>query len=258
MTPAELRRMVARGEYTKPTAGQCPGFVQANLAAFPSKYADDFERFCQANPKPCPLLEVVGPGTPISQILAPGADLRDTIPYYQIWQDGRCTATVESLHHLQTEDYVFFLLGCSFSFEEALIKAGIPLRHISEGKNVAMYKTTLPLVQAGPFQGSMVVSMRPIPSELVSKAASITSRYPRVHGGPIHFGEAEAIGITNLQKPDFGDPIEIKRDETPVFWACGVTPQNVVQQARLPQAISHAPGFMFVSDLRNSSFAQDG
>jgi uncharacterized protein YcsI (UPF0317 family) len=255
MTPAELRALSAAGDFDQPTAGCCPGFVQANLAAFPSKYAADFEQFCRLNPKPCPLLEVIGAGSTTSTILAPGADIRNVIPRYQIWRNGHCANTVQSLHDMDTSDFVFFLLGCSFSFEEALTQAGIPLRHISQQKNVAMYRTNIPLNPVGPFHGTMVVSMRPIPAHQVEEAAAITGRYPDVHGAPVHIGAPAAIGIDNIEKPDYGDFVEIEKNEVPVFWACGVTPQNVVRQAKLPLAVSHAPGYMFVSDVKNSSFA---
>lgn len=257
MDPAELRALTAANQFDKPTAGYCLGYVQANLAGFPSRYAGDFEKFCRANPKPCPLLEVIGPGSSTSRLLAPGADLRDTIPRYQIWRDGICTETVSSLHGIDTADFVFFLLGCSFSFEEALVDAGIPLRHLDEQKNVAMYRTSIPLSPVGAFQGTMVVSMRPIPDHRVEDAVAITGRYPDVHGAPVHIGNPEEIGILNIEQPDYGECVEIKKGETAVFWACGVTPQNVVQQAQLPLAVSHAPGYMFVSDLKNSSFAKD-
>lgn len=255
MNPAELRTLSAAGEFDQPTAGCCPGFVQANLAAFPSEYGADFEQFCRLNPKPCPLLEVIGPGSSTSKILAPGADIRNVIPRYQIWHNGRCTDTVQSLQDMDTTDFVFFLLGCSFSFEEALMQAGIPLRHINQQKNVAMYRTNIPLIPVGPFHGTMVVSMRPIPHHQVEQAAEITGRYPDVHGAPVHIDDPAAIGISVIEQPDYGEFVEIKNNEVPVFWACGVTPQNVVHEARLPLAVSHAPGFMFVSDVKNSSYA---
>ncbi len=257
MNPAELRALAAANQFDKPTAGYCPGYVQANLAAFPSRYAEDFEKFCRANPKPCPLLEVIGPGNSLSKHLAPGADIRETISRYQIWRNGICTDTVASLRGIDTSDFVFFLLGCSFSFEEALVEAGISLRHLDEQKNVAMYRTSIALSPVGDFHGSMVVSMRPIPDHRIDDAAAITARYPDVHGAPVHIGNPAEIGITDIEQPDYGDFVAIREGETPVFWACGVTPQNVVHQAKLPLAVSHAPGYMFVSDLKNSSYAVD-
>lgn len=255
MTPAELRILSAAGKFDEPTAGFCPGFVQANLAAFPQKYAVDFEAFCRANPQPCPLLEIIGPGSTLSRKLAPGADILDTLPRYLIWHKGVCRQEVQSIRSLASEDMVFFLLGCSFSFEEALQEEGIALRHLEERKNVAMYKTNIPLESAGIFEGEMVVSMRPIPEDQVELATRVTSRYPEVHGAPVHSGNPAKIGIENIEQPDYGEFVEIKENETPVFWACGVTPQNVLRKAELPLAITHSPGFMFVSDLKNKDYA---
>ena len=255
MTPAELRALSAAGKFDEPTAGCCSGFVQANLAAFPQEYATDFEAFCRANPQPCPLLEIIGPGNTVSNKLAPGADILDTIPRYLIWHNGVCREEVQSIRSLATEDMVFFLLGCSFSFEEALQEEGIALRHLEEKKNVAMYKTNIPLASAGVFEGEMVVSMRPIPDNQVELATKTTALYPEVHGAPVHSGNPAKIGIENIEQPDYGEFVEIKENEIPVFWACGVTPQNVLRKAKLPFAITHAPGFMFVSDLKNKDYA---
>ncbi|MCU0540294.1 MAG: putative hydro-lyase [Desulfobacterales bacterium] len=255
MTPAELRRLAADGKFDLPTAGYCDGHVQANLVALPEAYAADFEKFCRANPKPCPLLETVGPGTSKTAALAPGADLADTLPRYRVWVDGEMRHEVADIRGFMRPDLVFFLLGCSFSFEEALIKAGIPLRHVAEKKNVSMYRTSIPLTPVGPFHGEMVVSMRPIHRTQVARACIITGRYPEVHGEPVHVGYPGMIGIRDIAHPEYGDPVAILRDEIPVFWACGVTPQNVLLKARLPFAVTHAPGYMFVSDRKNEEYA---
>lgn len=255
MTPAELRGLSANGRFDQPTAGFCPGYVQANLAAFPEKYATDFENFCRANPQPCPLLEIIGPHSTFSEKLAPGADICKTIPRYQIWREGIALEEVQSVESLISTDMVFFLLGCSFSFEEALTEAGISLRHLEQHTNVAMYRTNITLSPVGVFEGEMVVSMRPIHKSQVELAHQITGLYPEVHGAPVHSGDPATIGIEDIQRPDYGDSVEIKDDEIPVFWACGVTPQNVLLNAKLPFAITHSPGFMFVSDLRNKDFA---
>ncbi len=255
MLPAELRKLAADGQFAQPTAGFCPGYVQANLAAFPKAYADDFTAFCKANPQPCPLLETIGPENSTSMQLAPGADIRKTIPKYRIWRDGMLHEEVESIEKTVTDDMVYFLLGCSFSFEEALVEAGIALRHLQEKKNVAMYRTSIPLSPVGPFTGEMVVSMRPIQKEKVELAKRITSQYPDVHGAPVHVDNPAEIGIGALEKPDYGEFVEIRKNEIPVFWACGVTPQNVILNAKLPLAITHAPGFMFVSDRKNTEYA---
>jgi uncharacterized protein YcsI (UPF0317 family) len=255
MTPAELRQQCAQGRFDRPTAGWCDGYVQANLVAVPETDASDFERFCKANPKPCPLLETVGPGTSKTAKLAPGADLINTLPRYRVWIDGEMRHEVAEVSAFYRPDLVFFLLGCSFSFEEALIEGGIPLRHVDQKKNVSMYRTRIPLSPAGPFTGEMVVSMRPVHRTMVARACIITGRFPDVHGAPVHVGYPEMIGIQDIHKPEYGDPVDIGPEEIPVFWACGVTPQNVLLNARLPFAITHAPGYMFVGDLKNENFA---
>lgn len=256
MHPEQLRRMSAEGQFQNPTAGYCEGYVQANLLAIPQKYADDFEEFCRQNPKPCPLLEKVGPEKYTTRKLADGASLLDTIPGYLIWENGKIIDEVNDITKYYRSDLVFFLLGCSFSFEEALVKSGISLRHLELRRNVAMFKTTIPLKKVGSFSGNMVVSMRPIHRTLVAKACAITAHYPKVHGEPVHIGYPEAIGIHDLSQVDYGDPVEIKDDEVPVFWACGVTPQNVLLTSDVVFAITHSPGYMFVSDIKNTDFFQ--
>lgn len=255
MNPNELRKLAAEGRYDSPTAGICHGYVQANLVALPEQYAGDFAEFCRINPQPCPLLETVGPGSYLTSRLAKSADLRTTIPRYLIWQDGRVVCEASDIRQYYREDLVFFLLGCSFSFEQALLAAGIHLHHVEEGRNVSMYNTTIPLHPAGPFSGNMVVSMRPIHHRLVARACAITAHYPEVHGEPVHIGYPELIGIDNIDCADFGDTVAIRPDEVPVFWACGVTPQNALVRARLPFAVTHAPGYMFVGDISNDDFA---
>ena len=256
MNPSQFRQLSAEGRYESPTAGVCNGYVQANLVVLPERYAADFAEFCRINPQPCPLLEQVGPGDYRTARLADSADLRTTIPRYLVWQDGRIFAETRDIRQYYREDLVFFLLGCSFSFEQALLEAGIPMRHIAEGKNVSMYDTTIELNPVGPFAGNMVVSMRPVPHHLVAKACAITAHFPEVHGAPVHIGYPELIGIDNIGKPDYGDPVDIHPGEVPVFWACGVTPQNVLAKAGLPFAITHAPGYMFVGDIKNDDFAR--
>lgn len=256
MTPEKLRKLSAEGEFDKPTAGFCEGYVQANLVALPKQYSKDFEAFCRKNPKPCPLLEVVGPGDHKTSRLAPSAELINTIPRYLIWKHGEILDQVQEISRYYREDLVFFLLGCSFSFEEALINAGIRLRHVEQKQNVSMYRTNIPLQPSGPFKGEMVVSMRPIHHRLVAKACVITGHYPEVHGEPIHVGYPEMIGIKDIDQVDYGDPVTVEKGEIPVFWACGVTPQNVLVKSGLPFAITHAPGYMFVGDMCNEDFAE--
>ena len=231
------------------------GYAQANLVILPQKYAFDFLLFCQRNPKPCPLLEVLERRKYRTEFLSTDADIRTDIPRYNIYRKGKLDRTVKDIKSFWEPDFVSFLLGCSFSFEEAMLRAKIPIRYIEENKNVSMYITSIPCKPAGVFHGPLVVTMRPIPSEKVIRAVQITSRYAWVHGAPIHFGDPSAIGIKDLRKPDFGDPVTIKKGEVPVFWACGVTPQAVVMEAKPELCITHAPGHMFISDLLNEELA---
>jgi uncharacterized protein YcsI (UPF0317 family) len=248
-TPAELRALCRSGAFSGQTAGQAPGHVQANMLIVPREAAYDFLLFCQRNPKPCPLVEVLDAGswTPRS---AAGGDVRSDLPGYRVYEHGELREEVADVAHLWRDDLVTFLIGCSFSFEDALVRAGIPLRHVEQNRNVAMYRTNIACVPAGRFAGDMVVSMRPVKSRDVAKAVEITARYAHVHGAPVHVGHPEAIGIADLSRPEFGDPVEIMDDEVPVFWACGVTPQQVAMQSRLPLCISHSPGKMLVLDGR--------
>ena len=253
--PAEIRAKIREGAFKRPTAGEAPGFVQANLVIVREKHAFDFLLFCQRNPKPCPVLEVLEPGQPLTRTIASGADIRTDIPRYRVYREGILTETMESISSLWEDDFVAFLLGCSFSFEEALLKNDIPIRHIEEGKNVPMFKTSIPVVPAGIFSGRLVVTMRPIPEALVVRAVQITSRYAMVHGAPVHIGSPESIGIQDLSHPEYGDAVTIKKGEVPVFWACGVTPQAVLEEAKLDLAITHAPGYMLIGDVKNEALA---
>lgn len=251
MHPSELRKQIAESKFTKSTAGYCNGYVQANLVVLPQEYAADFELFCRQNPKPCPLLEVVGPGKYLTSKVANGANLLNEIPMYQLFTDGVPTQTVRDISTYYKEDLVFFLLGCSFSFEEALMQQGISLRHVEEHKNVSMFNTNIDLNRVGIFSGKMVVSMRPIKCSRIVEAALISAKYPNVHGAPIHVGAPEQIGIADISKVDYGDSVAINADELPVFWPCGVTPQNALVNAKVPFAITHSPGYMLVCDIKN-------
>ena len=254
-TPLEVRTMIRQGRWRKPTAGLAPGYVQANLVVLPRELAYDFLLFAQRNPKPCPILEVTDTGLPEPRLTAPGADLRTDLPKYRIYRDGTFVQEVTDLLGVWTSDLVAFLLGCSFTFETGLLQAGIPVRHIEEGKNVSMFITSIPCMPAGAFSGPLVVTMRPIPAALVSRAVQISGRFPAAHGAPVHVGDPGALGIRDLGRPDFGDPVTIRPGEAPVFWACGVTPQAVAMQAKPPLMISHAPGHMFITDMRDESLA---
>jgi uncharacterized protein YcsI (UPF0317 family) len=251
----ELRHRIRSGQLQRPTAGLAPGYTQANLAIVPRDLAYDFLLFCQRNPKPCPLLEVLDVGDPEPRDLAPGADIRTDIPRYRVYRHGVLTDEVNDITPFWRDDLVSFLLGCSFTFEHPLMDAGIRMRHIDLNVNVPMYITNRPCKPAGVFHGPMVVSMRPIPPSQVVRTVQITSRFPDVHGAPVHMGDPAALGIKAISRPDFGDAVAIGPDEVPVFWACGVTPQAVMMQAKPELAITHAPGYMFISDRRESELA---
>ena len=248
--PAELRKRIRENEWTEPTTGLAPGYVQANLVMLPREEAFHFLLFCVRNPRPCPILDVLEPGVPEPKI-APGADLRTDLPKYRIYVKGDLKSEVDDVMDFFQEDTVSFLLGCSFSFEDAMAAAGLPIRNMEEGKNVSMYITNRDCRRAGPFHSPLVVTMRPMTPEQAIRAVQVTTRFHLTHGAPIHIGSPEAIGIRDLDKPDFGDPVTIHPHEIPVFWACGVTSSLAVTSARLPLVISHAPGHMFVSDLRD-------
>jgi uncharacterized protein YcsI (UPF0317 family) len=252
MTPVEARARFRAG-LRQPTAGWAPGYTQANLIAVPAELADDLRLFAERNPKPCPLLDMTAPGE-VTTRLAEGADLRTDLPAYRVWEDGRCVAEVTDATPFWRDDLVAFLIGCSFTFEAALIDAGVPVRHVELGVNVPMFRTNRACEPAGPFSGPLVVSMRPIPAPLVALATEVTARYPAVHGAPVHVGDPGALGIADLTRPDFGDCVPVNDGEVPVFWACGVTPQAVVMASRPPFAISHAPGHMFVSDIPDTTY----
>ena len=254
-SPKELRALIRKGELVRPTSGMAQGHVQVNLAILPNDLALDFLLFCQRNPRPCPLLEVVEAGSSEPRQMAPGADLRSDLSKYRVYQHGELTAEVGDLSELWKDDLVSFLLGCSFTFESALLRAGIPLRHIESGTNVAMYITSVPTAPAGTLSGPMVVSMRPVPREKVVRAVQITSRFPAAHGAPVHIGDPAAIGINDLSRPDMGDPVEIRENEVPVFWACGVTPQAVAMDSKPPLMITHSPGHMFITDMPDEDLA---
>ena len=251
-TPEQVRRACRSGEWTGQTSGLAPKFAQANLVVLPQEDAFDFLLFCQRNPKPCPLLEVTEPGSPIPLRLAPDADLRTDLPRYRVWRNGEMTDEPTSITTCWRDDLVSFLIGCSFMFEAALLDAGLPIRHIELQRNVPMFRTNIPCVRAGRFHGPLVVSMRPLRAADAIRAVEVTSQFPEVHGAPIHIGLPHQIGISDLQSPDFGDPVPVADDELPVFWACGVTPQAAVIAAQPEYVITHSPGCMFVTDMPDS------
>jgi uncharacterized protein YcsI (UPF0317 family) len=254
-TGREARLMIRRGEATGPSSGLAPGYVQGNLAILPAALAGDFLRFCQLNPKPCPLLAASAPGDWRLPALGEDLDIRTDLARYRVFRHGELVDEPTDVRAHWRDDLVIFALGCSFSFEEALTDNGIELRHITCGSTVPMYRTSIATTAAGPFHGPMVVSMRPLKPADAIRAIQITTRFPAVHGAPVHIGKPELIGIKDVMKPDYGDPIEIKNDELPVFWACGVTPQSVVATVKPEFCITHYPGCMLVTDRRNNEYA---
>jgi uncharacterized protein YcsI (UPF0317 family) len=251
-TGADVRSACRAGKLIGPTPGLALGYVQANLVILPRDWAFDFLLFCQRNPKPCPVLDVTEPGDSEARLVAPGSDLRTDLPAYRVWRNGELVDEPTDVTRYWRDDLVSFAIGCSFTFENALLAAGVPVRHIEENVNVPMYRTTIACQPAGRFSGPLVVSMRPLTPKQTIRAAQICSRFPRAHGAPVHFGDPTAIGVRDVNKPDFGDAVSTREGEQPVFWACGVTPQAALMQARPPFAITHKPGHMFLTDLKDT------
>ncbi len=251
MKPEEVRKLIRNGEITGQTSGMCAGYAQANLVILPKKYAYDFLLFTMRNPRSCPLLEVSDEGSRSLRYLAADADIARDIPKYRVYENGVLKEEKTDISDIWRDDLVSFLIGCSFSFESELLQADVPVRQIEMKRNVPMYNTNIACEPAGIFSGNMVVSMRPIPYGQVVKAVQITSEMPRVHGAPIHIGAPEAIGIKDIDHVDYGDMVEIRAGETPVFWPCGVTPQAVVMNSRPDFCITHVPGHMFITDVKN-------
>lgn len=255
LSPPAFRQLVRAGQFTGQTAGQCPGYTQGNLAILPAAYADEFLRFCRRNPKSCPVIGISEVGDPAVPELGPGIDLRTDVPGYCLFRDGQPAGEAADLRELWRDDLVGFVIGCSLSFEEALIEGEVPVRHLEQGTTVPMYTTDRPNQGAGRFGGHGVVSMRPMSTAQAIRAIQITSRFPATHGAPVHLGDPSQIGIRDIDRPDFGEPAEIRAGEIPVFWACGVTPQQAIRSAGVPFAITHQPGHMLVTDIRNSHLA---
>lgn len=253
--PGDVRRAIRNGEWPNPTAGLAPGYVQVNFAILPEKDAGDFLRFCQKNPKPCPLIAVSEAGDPFIPQLGKDLDIRTDTPRYRVFRKGEAIAEPLDIREYWRDDLVTFAIGCSFTFEHSLLEAGIPIRHIEQNRNVPMFRTSIETAPAGKFHGPMVVSMRPLKAADAIRAIQITSRFPGVHGAPVHIGDPALIGIKDVSRPDYGDAVEVTDDEIPVFWACGVTPQSVIVEAKPEFCITHFPGHMLVTDLRNTDLA---
>ncbi|MET0312594.1 MAG: putative hydro-lyase [Burkholderiaceae bacterium] len=250
-----VRRLVRQGLWTSHTSGLADEHVQGNVVILPEALANDFLRYCQRNPKPCPLLAVSEPGHALLPTLGDDVNICTDVPRYRVWRKGELAGEPCDITPLWRNDLVTFVIGCSFSFEQALLDAGLPLRHVEQGRNVAMFRTNIETSVAGPFGGPLVVTMRPMKAADVIRAVQITSRFPNVHGAPIHIGEPSLIGISDLSRPDYGDAVDVLPGELPVFWACGVTPQAAIEQARPDFCITHAPGAMLVTDLLNHQLA---
>ncbi|WP_121022205.1 putative hydro-lyase [Litoreibacter meonggei] len=248
-TAADVRKAIRSGAYSKHTAGLAAGKLQCNLAILPEAYALDFLRFCQRNPKPCPVVGVSETGSPYVPTLGSEIDIRTDVPQYRVYRDGVLAEELDDISDIWRDDLVTIALGCSFTFENALIEAGINIRHIEQNRTVPMYSSSLELVPAGPFHGTMVVTMRPIPYDRVADALKISAAYPQAHGAPVASGDPAAIGIANLNAPEWGEPVEVRAGELPLYWACGVTPQNVLLDAKLPFVITHKPGCMLIADV---------
>lgn len=249
----DVRAAIRRGD-NRHTAGVAARYVQTNLVIVPAAYAIDFLAFCIRNPKPCPIVEVCNAGDPVPRLSAPTADLRTDVPSYRIYRDGRLERVVTDITEEWSADFVSVLLGCSYTFEWALMEHGLPIAHIEQGKVVPMYITGRECEPSGPFHGPMVVSMRPYPSHLISAVVAISQRFPSMHGAPVWIGQPQALGIADLASPDFGEAVTMRPDDIPVFWACGVTPQAVALQAGIPLMITHDPGHMFITDRLHSDY----
>jgi len=252
---AAVRRDARAGRLTSTTAGRALGFAQANLVILPQRFALDFLTYCQRNPKPCPLVGLSEAGDPALPTLGRDIDVRSDLPAYRVFRDGELVERRTNIAELWREDFVAFALGCSFSWEEALLDEGIPLRHVARAANVSMYRTSIATQPAGPFGGDLVVSMRPFATAHAIRAIQLTSRFPSSHGAPVHFGDPRQIGIADLAQPDYGDPTDVEAGEVPVFWACGVTPQVAIRNAGVDLCITHEPGCMLVTDLPNAGTA---
>ncbi len=251
-SPETIRKLIRDREFMMPTSGVAAGYAQGNLVILPKEYAYDFLLFAYRNPKPCPLLYVSDPGQKNFEKIAAGSNIYTDIGNYNIYENGQLVSNVDNAEDYYRDDLVSFIIGCSFTFESELVKEGIKIPHMEKGANVAMYDTNIKLEDSGVFSGNTVVSMRPIKARDITKAVMITSRFSQVHGAPIHIGNPADIGIEDITKPDYGDFVGIEEDELPVFWACGVTPQNALRQSKIPFAITHGPGYMFVTDIKNS------
>jgi len=244
-----LREAIRSGQYCSHTAGLGRGKLQANLAIMPEAYALDFMRYCQRNPKPCPLTGVSDTGNPYLSTLGHDIDIRTDVPAYNIYRNGQLDESVNDISDFWQDDFVAFALGCSFTFEHALQRAGIPMWHIDHNLTVPMFRSNIETVAAGPFSGTMAVSMRAVPEARVDEVVAISQRFPLAHGAPVFWGDPAELGIQDITRPDWGDAVPVASGHIPVFWACGVTPQIALETAQLPLCITHKPGHMLITDV---------
>jgi uncharacterized protein YcsI (UPF0317 family) len=253
--PQELRAQCRSGAFTGYTAAHCAGFVQANICILPRDWAYDFLLYCQRNPKPCPLLATSEPGSWHLDALGADIDIRRDLPAYHVFREGEFAGEFGDLSEFWRDDFVTFAMGCSFSFEQALLEDGLPLRYLERGSVAGVYETTVATTPAGRYTGPLLVTMRPFSPSDAIRAIQITSRFPNVHGAPVHLGDPAAIGVDLTRRYcDVGDA-SVGPSEIPLFWACGLTPQKAVAAARPPIFITHAPSSMLVTDLCNSQLA---
>lgn len=245
---ADIRKAIRAGAYDGHTAGLALGRLQCNVVILPKAFADDFKRYCLRNPKPCPVVYIGEAGEPGLRGLGDGIDIRTDVPKYFIYEAGVLSSSTKDISELWQEDFVTFAIGCSFTFEAALIAAGYRLKHVEANLTVPMFRTNLMTQEAGRFHGPMVVSMRAFPRHQMEDVVAVTEKFPHAHGGPVHVGDPSVIGIEDLGNPNWGDPTELGTDDVPAFWACGVTPQVAIENARPPICITHAPGRMLICD----------
>ena len=244
------------GQYTGRTSSFSQGYVQGSLYILPEEYALDFATYCHRNPKACPLLAIGLVGDPYLPVLGQDLDVRTDVPRYRVMQDGEVIDEPTDIRNLWRDDFVSFVVGCSFSFEHALTMSGVSLRECARGDNVVMYQTNIDTFPAGPFGGKLIVTMRPLVPAQAIQAIQVTSHFQNSHGAPVHIGVPEHIGISDLESPLFNaKPPQMRPDELPVFWACGVTALFAVKHARPSMCIMHKPGSMVIADLQNTGLA---
>lgn len=246
----QLRNAIRSNQFTAPTSGLMPGLVQGNVAILPAKQAEEFIEFCRINSKPCPIIAYSKPGDPSLPNLGENLDIRIDVPEYHIFKNGEFVEATHDIKDYWQEDSVAIVLGCSYSFEEALISSGYPIRNIDAGVNVSMYDTNIPTTPTENFSGNTVVSMRPFKRKDIDPVCEITARFSKTHGAPLYIGDPAVIGIKDINTPDYGEAVTINDDEIPVFWGCGVTSQRILREAKLPLLITHAPGKMLIADVR--------